>query len=82
MAVAAASFAISIDSISLGLMLAKALPAALVELKSPVGLGIPSIIISGYELSEIELVPLIRKTEDHLIRHWGRWRLPLAAISG
>ena len=46
-AVAAASFAISMLSISLGLMLANALPAAAVELKSPEKLGMPSTTING-----------------------------------
>ena len=62
MAVAAASLAISMLSISAGLILANALPAAFDPAKSPVVTGVPSTIINGEELKEIEFVPRMRKT--------------------
>lgn len=63
MLVAEASLAISILSISAGLMeasgLFEALPPTLI---SSVITGTPSITTNGYELNERELVPLILKT--------------------
>jgi len=58
----AASLAMSMLSISFGLILAKAFAAALVPPTSPVKVGTPSITIKGYELREIELVPRMRNT--------------------